>query len=237
MRLLAWVVCLLVAASFALTSSAFAQGKGKGGFGRPSFGGGGPSFGARKGRGPSFGEGGPSFGQGRGPLFGEGGPAAGKRGGPLGERGWEGMERGPQGHATRGQAARGEGARGGEGDFDRPDFGERGKGRRPQGDDLEPEGERPDFERPGGNRGMPEHAKQRQMEIEARNRDRRLAQADHLRQIAERNGDAELAAAADRMEAFAYDHFARRLAHWESFSGNAPPTNPGGMGRKGLDLP
>lgn len=70
--------------------------------------------------------------------------------------------------------------------------------------------------------------KQKQLLIEQRNRDKRLAQAQHLREIAERNGNANLAANADRMEAFAHEHYARRVAHWERFGVTDPALNPGG---------
>jgi hypothetical protein len=69
--------------------------------------------------------------------------------------------------------------------------------------------------------------KQKQLEIEQRNRDKRLAQAEHLRQIAERNGNPNLAANADRMEAFAYDHYARRVEHVEKFGVTDPTLDPG----------
>ncbi|HZN35499.1 MAG TPA: hypothetical protein VFB80_16840 [Pirellulaceae bacterium] len=71
--------------------------------------------------------------------------------------------------------------------------------------------------------------KQKQLEIEQRNRDKRLAQAEHLRQIAERNGNEQLAANADRMEAFAHDHYARRVAQLEKFGVTDPALDPGGV--------
>ena len=71
--------------------------------------------------------------------------------------------------------------------------------------------------------------KQKQLEIEQRNRDKRLAQAEHLRQIAERNGNENLAANADRMEAFAHDHYARRVAHLEKFGVTDPALDPGSV--------
>jgi hypothetical protein len=71
--------------------------------------------------------------------------------------------------------------------------------------------------------------KQKQLEIEQRNRDKRLAQADHLRQIAERNGNENLAANADRMEAFAHDHYARRVSQLEKFGVTDPALDPGGV--------
>jgi len=68
---------------------------------------------------------------------------------------------------------------------------------------------------------------QKQLLIEQRNRDQRLAQADHLRQIAERNGDAELAANADRMAEFAQQHYQDRVAHLARFGVSEPaPAEP-----------
>ena len=64
---------------------------------------------------------------------------------------------------------------------------------------------------------------QKQLLVEQRNRDQRLAQAEHLRQIAARNGDAELAANADRMAAFAEQHYQDRLAHLARFGVSEPP--------------
>ena len=71
--------------------------------------------------------------------------------------------------------------------------------------------------------------KQKQLDIEQRNRDKRLAQADHLRQITERTGNQNLAANADRMEAFAHDHYARRVAQLEKFGVTDPALDPGGV--------
>jgi hypothetical protein len=70
---------------------------------------------------------------------------------------------------------------------------------------------------------------QRQLTIEQTNRDRRIAQAQHLREIAARNGDAELAANADRLEAFANEHYQARVEHLSRFGVTDPnlPTDPG----------
>ncbi|HEX5106650.1 MAG TPA: hypothetical protein VFV87_22675 [Pirellulaceae bacterium] len=69
---------------------------------------------------------------------------------------------------------------------------------------------------------------QRQLLIEQTNRDRRIAQAQHLREIAARNGDAELAANADRLEAYANDHYLDRVGHQSRFGVTDPdlPPNP-----------
>ena len=79
------------------------------------------------------------------------------------------------------------------------------------------------------NTGEAYNKKQKQLEIEQRNRDKRLAQADHLRQIAERNGNENLMANADRMEAFAHDHYARRVSQLEKFGVTDPTLDPGGL--------
>jgi hypothetical protein len=55
-------------------------------------------------------------------------------------------------------------------------------------------------------------SRDQQLLIEQRNRDRRIDEAQFLRQLAERNGNANLASTADRMEDFARDHYARRAA-------------------------
>ena len=70
--------------------------------------------------------------------------------------------------------------------------------------------------------------KQKQLEIEQRNRDKRLAQAQHLREIGERNGNQNLLDNADRMEAFAHDHYARRVSQLEKFGVTDPTLDPGG---------
>ena len=69
--------------------------------------------------------------------------------------------------------------------------------------------------------------KQKQIAIEQRNRDKRLAQAQHLREIGERNGNQNLLDNADRMEAFAHDHYARRISQLEKFGVTDPTLNPG----------
>lgn len=68
---------------------------------------------------------------------------------------------------------------------------------------------------------------QHQLQIEQRNRDQRLAQAAKLRALAEKNGDADLAANADRMEQAALDHYQQRVDQLgrfgvEDLSLNAP---------------
>ena len=69
--------------------------------------------------------------------------------------------------------------------------------------------------------------KQKQLAIEQQNRDKRIAQAQHLREIGERNGNQNLLDNADRMEAFAHDHYARRVNQLEKFGVTDPLLNPG----------
>jgi hypothetical protein len=69
--------------------------------------------------------------------------------------------------------------------------------------------------------------KQKQLLIEQRNRDKRIAQAQHLREIGERNGNQNLLDNADRMEAFAHDHYARRVGQLEKLGVTDPTLNPG----------
>jgi len=71
---------------------------------------------------------------------------------------------------------------------------------------------------------------QQQLQIEQRNRDHRLSQAQHLREIAEKNGDANLVSNADRMAAFAQEHYEARVAQLGRFGVTdpalTPPTTP-----------
>jgi hypothetical protein len=81
---------------------------------------------------------------------------------------------------------------------------------------------------PAGNGTDAYNKKQKQLAIEQQHRDKRLAQAQHLREIGERNGNQNLIDNADRMEAFAHDHYARRVSHLEKFGVTDPLLNPGG---------
>jgi len=67
---------------------------------------------------------------------------------------------------------------------------------------------------------------QRQLLNEQRHRDHRLAQAQKLRELAAKNGDAELAANADRMEAQALQHYDERVQHLEKFGVTDLSLNP-----------
>lgn len=67
---------------------------------------------------------------------------------------------------------------------------------------------------------------EKQLLIEQRNRDHRLAQAAKLRALAEKNGDAELLANADRMEAAAQEHYQARVEHLGRFGVTDPSLNP-----------
>ena len=73
----------------------------------------------------------------------------------------------------------------------------------------------------------PVNKKQKQLEIAQRQRDKRLAQADHLREIAERNGNENLAANADRMEAHAHELYQQRVDHLSKFGVTDPALDPG----------
>lgn len=69
---------------------------------------------------------------------------------------------------------------------------------------------------------------QKPLAIEQLNRDKRIAQAQHLREIAARNGNAELAANADRMEAFAHEHYRQRVEHLARFGVTDSVLDPNG---------
>jgi hypothetical protein len=74
----------------------------------------------------------------------------------------------------------------------------------------------------------PSNKKQKQLANFQRQRDKKLAQAEHLRQISEKNGNANLAANADRMEAQAHDQYAQKVAHLEKFGVTDLELNPDG---------
>ena len=82
---------------------------------------------------------------------------------------------------------------------------------------------------PGGvvNNSTSSLSKQQQLLIDQRNRDHKLSQAQHLREIARRNGNPNLLANADRMEAEAKEQYARRLAQLEKFGVTDPTVTPG----------
>lgn len=75
----------------------------------------------------------------------------------------------------------------------------------------------------------PYNKKEQQLANFQRQRDQKLAQADHLRQIAQRNGNENLLANADRMEAQALDEYARKASRLEKFGVSDPALNPGGV--------
>jgi hypothetical protein len=70
--------------------------------------------------------------------------------------------------------------------------------------------------------------KQKQLANFQRQRDKKLAQAEHLRMVAERNGNANLLANANRMEAQALEQYAKKVAHLEKFGVTDPLLNPNG---------
>jgi hypothetical protein len=67
---------------------------------------------------------------------------------------------------------------------------------------------------------------QKQLQNEQRNRDHRLAQAAKLRALAEKNGNAELLANADRMEQAALEHYQQRVEHLGRFGVEDLSLNP-----------
>lgn len=69
--------------------------------------------------------------------------------------------------------------------------------------------------------------KEKQLQLAQQQRDKKLSQAEHLRQIAERNGNANLAANADRMEAQALQQYEQKVAHLEKFGVTDPALEPG----------
>jgi hypothetical protein len=81
----------------------------------------------------------------------------------------------------------------------------------------------------------PAQQHQRQLQIEQRNRDHRLAQALKLRALGEENGDAELLANADRMEAQANQHYADRVEKLGRFGVTDPGLNPSLNGPEGSE--
>ena len=70
--------------------------------------------------------------------------------------------------------------------------------------------------------GEAPNKKEKQLANFQRQRDKKISQAEHLRQIAERNGNANLAANADRMEAQAHDEYAQKVSHLEKFGVTDP---------------
>jgi hypothetical protein len=70
--------------------------------------------------------------------------------------------------------------------------------------------------------------KQKQLAIEQRHLEKRIAQAQRLREIATRNGNQNLVASADRMEAEAISHYAQRVEHLEKFGVIDPALDPDG---------
>jgi hypothetical protein len=72
--------------------------------------------------------------------------------------------------------------------------------------------------------------KEKQLANFQRQRDKQLAQAEHLREVAQRNGDASLAADADRLAAQARERYARKVAHLEKFGITDPALDLDGDG-------
>jgi hypothetical protein len=70
--------------------------------------------------------------------------------------------------------------------------------------------------------GETPNKKEKQLANFQRQRDKKISQAEHLRQIAERNGNTNLAANADRMEAQAHEQYAQKVSHLEKFGVTDP---------------
>ena len=82
----------------------------------------------------------------------------------------------------------------------------------------------------GSDEGTLYSKKEKQLANFQRQRDKKLAQAEHLREIAEINGDANLAADADRIEAHARQQYARKVTHLEKFGITDPALDLDGDG-------
>lgn len=92
------------------------------------------------------------------------------------------------------------------------------------GDDVDEVGETP-------------NKKEKQLANFQRQRDKKISQAEHLRQIAEQNGNANLAANADRMEAQALEQYAQKVSHLEKFGVTDPELGLDGGGLADLIVP
>jgi hypothetical protein len=90
--------------------------------------------------------------------------------------------------------------------------------------------EEPDLPDSGDDSGEPTtyNKKEKQLANFQRQRDTKIAQAEHLREIAERNGNANLLANADRMEAQALSQYEKKVAHLEKFGVTDPALDPDG---------
>ena len=71
--------------------------------------------------------------------------------------------------------------------------------------------------------------KEKQLANFQKQRDKKISQAEHLRQIAEKNGNTNLAANADRMEAQAHEQYAQKVSHLEKFGVTDPDLNGDGL--------
>ena len=89
----------------------------------------------------------------------------------------------------------------------------------------------------GGDAGEAGNKKEKQLANFQRQRDKKISQAEHLRQIAEQNGNANLAANADRMEAQAHDQYAQKVSHLEKFGVTDPALDLDGAGPTDPSVP
>jgi hypothetical protein len=85
--------------------------------------------------------------------------------------------------------------------------------------------------------GETPNKKEKQLANFQRQRDKKISQAEHLRQIAEQNGNANLAANADRMEAQALEQYAQKVSHLEKFGVTDPELGLDGGGLADPILP
>ena len=92
------------------------------------------------------------------------------------------------------------------------------------------EPESPDSPDSGDDSGEPTtyNKKEKQLANFQRQRDKKIAQAEHLREIAERNGNENLLANADRMEAQALSQYEQKVARLEKFGVTDPALDPDG---------
>jgi hypothetical protein len=79
--------------------------------------------------------------------------------------------------------------------------------------------------------------KEKQLANFQKQRNKKIAQAEHLRQIAERNGNANLAANADRMETQAHEQYAQKVSHLEKFGVTDPELELNGDGPTSPSVP
>jgi hypothetical protein len=140
--------------------------------------------------------------------------------------GGKGVGRGHSGQHGGGQGKKWSGHKGGQAATDKKQLADSHK--KPAQDKLDKPAKEDGEPADGGDEPLAPNKKEHQLANFQRQRDKKLAQAEHLREIAERNGNANLLANADRMQAQALDEYARKVAHLEKFGVTDPLLNPGG---------